>query len=283
MTPPRPHARDAVSLPRAISRAGAATRAEAERMVRSGRVAVGGRVVRDPRVRVVPGRDRIEVDGAAIGAAPGPDAEVFALNKPRGVLVTRADPEGRPTAFDLLPRDRGLLRFVGRLDASSAGLLLATADTRLAAALEDPARGVPRVYRAKVRPRLDDARRDSMLAGVVIDGKRARPASIELESHGPRSSWGLFTLREGRNREVRRLCAAAGLVVEHLVRVSFGPVRLGDLEPGRWRLLGAEEARTLRVEANRGVEATPCEAPPRAPRIRASVPRGKARRAGGGR
>ncbi|HEU4395348.1 MAG TPA: pseudouridine synthase, partial [Planctomycetota bacterium] len=271
MTPSRPHARGAVSLPRAISRAGTATRAEAERLVLAGRVTVGGQVARDPRLRVVPGRDRIEVDGAAIGAPPGPGAEILALNKPRGVLVTRSDPGGRPTAFDLLPRDRGLLRFVGRLDATSAGLLLATADTRLAAALEDPARGVPRVYRAKVRPRLDDARREAMLAGVVIDGKRARPAAIDLQSHGPRSSWVRFTLREGRNREVRRLCAAAGLEVEHLVRVSFGPVRLGDLEPGRWRVLGEEEARALRAQA------APCDGPPRAPRIPGSASRGRTR------
>jgi len=275
MTPPRPHARDAISLPRAISRSGTATRAEAERLVLAGRVAVGGRIVRDPRLRVVPARDRIEVDGAAIGAPPGPGAEILALNKPRGVLVTRADPEGRPTAFDLLPRDRGLLRFVGRLDATSAGLLLATADTRLAAALEDPAGEVPRVYRAKVRPRLDDARRGVLLAGVVIDGKRARPAAIELESHGPRSSWVRFTLREGRNREVRRLCAAAGLEVEHLVRVSFGPVQLGDLEPGRWRVLGEEEARALRAAA------TPLPQTAQQPRIGGSQAHGRVRRGGG--
>jgi 23S rRNA pseudouridine2605 synthase len=211
---------------------------------------VNGRVVRDPARRVDPARDRIEVDGAPLAAPPAPgEAEVLALNKPRGVLVTRSDPEGRPTVFDLLPRDRGLLRCVGRLDATSAGLLLATVDTRLAAALEDPDRGVPRVYRVKVRPRLGDAALATLLDGAVIGGKRARPERVEVESHGPRSSWLLLTLREGRNREVRRLCAGAGLEVEHLVRVSFGPVALRDLAPGRWRVLGEEEVRLLRRAA----------------------------------
>jgi 23S rRNA pseudouridine2605 synthase len=244
--------------------------------VRAGRVRVDGVVVRDPGRRVSPPLARIEVDGAPLGAPPGADAEVLALNKPRGLLVTRSDPEGRPTVFDLLPRDRGLLRCVGRLDGASAGLLLATSDTRLAAALEDPGRGVPRVYRVKVRPRLDDAALAAILAGAVVDGRRARPERVEVESHGPRSSWARFTLREGRNREVRRLCAAAGREVEHLVRVSFGPIPLGDLEPGRWRVLGPDEARALRAAA-----ATPCPAPPQRPRIGGFRARGRARRGGG--
>jgi 23S rRNA pseudouridine2605 synthase len=213
-------------------------------------VTVGGRVARDPRVPVDPARERVEVDGTPLGEPPAPGAaEVIALNKPRGLLVTRSDPGGRATVFDLLPRDRGLLRCVGRLDAASAGLLLATTDTRLAAALEDPARGVPRVYRVKVRPRLGEAARAALLAGTRVDGRIARPEGVEVESHGPRSSWVRFRLREGRNREVRRLCAGAGLEVEHLVRVSFGPVELGDLAPGRWRVLPPEEARRLRSAA----------------------------------
>jgi 23S rRNA pseudouridine2605 synthase len=221
--------------------------------VAAGRVSVNGRAARTASLRVDPLRDRIEVDGVPLGAPPAPaEAVVIALNKPRGVLVTRVDPEGRPTVRDLLPRDLGLLRCVGRLDGPSAGLLLATTDTRLAAALEDPARGVPRVYRVKIHPRLDEPRRAAILAGVVVDGRRARPRALEVESHGPRSSWLRLTLGEGRNREVRRLCAAAGLEVEHLVRVAYGPALLGDLQPGAWRRLDASEVRALRAAAGAG-------------------------------
>jgi 23S rRNA pseudouridine2605 synthase len=151
--------------------------------------------------------------------------------------------------YDLLPKDLGLLRCVGRLDGPSAGLLLATTDTALAAALESPETGVVRVYRVKVHPRLDERKRILILDGVAIDGREARPDAVEVESHGPRSSWVRFTLREGRNREIRRLCAGSGLAVEHLVRIAYGPVELADLAPGAFRILEEEEARALREAA----------------------------------
>ena len=246
----RAHRPGVLSLPRAISRAGAATRSAALRLIAEGRVRVDGRTVRDAGLRVDPARDRIEVDGLPLAPPPGPDAAVLlALNKPRGALVTRSDPAGRATVFDLLPRDRGLLRCVGRLDAASAGLLLATTDTRLAAALEDPARGLRRVYRVKIRPRLDDDGRAALLGGAVVDGVRVRPLDLEVESHGPRSTWIRLALAEGRNREIRRICAGAGLEVEHLVRVAYGPVALGGLEPGAFRELTPEEGRALREAA----------------------------------
>jgi 23S rRNA pseudouridine2605 synthase len=205
---------------------------------------------------------------------------LLALNKPRGMLVTRSDPEGRPTVFDLLPRDRGLLRGVGRLDGASAGLLLATTDSRLAAALEDPARGLRRVYRVKIRPRLDDERRAALLGGAVVDGVRVRPLDLEVESHGPRSSWVRFALAEGRNREIRRICAGAGLEVEHLVRVAYGPIALGGLEPGAFRDLTPEEGRALR-EAAAGAPFPPGP-PPTTIRGRGTEARRRTRRKGGG-
>jgi 23S rRNA pseudouridine2605 synthase len=242
--------RTAVPLPRALSRAGAATRTGALSLIAEGRVRVNGTVARDPGLRVDPERDALEVDGAPLGRPPAPaDAVIVALNKPRGVLVTRADPEGRPTVFDLLPKDLGLLRCVGRLDGPSAGLLLATTDTALAAALEDPGTGIARVYRVKVHPRLEERTRVLLLDGTRVDGKEAAPEAVEVESHGPRSSWVRFTLREGRNREIRRLCAGAGLEVEHLVRIAYGPVDLAGLPPGGFRVLEEEEARALRSAA----------------------------------
>jgi 23S rRNA pseudouridine2605 synthase len=254
-----------VPLPRALSRAGALTRTEAEGAIEGGRVRVNGRVALDARVRVDPVRDRIEVDGRPVGAAAG--TVVVLLNKPRGLLVTRSDPEGRPTVFDLLPKDRGLLRCVGRLDGPSAGLLLATTDTALAAALESPDAGVPRVYRVKVRPRAEDGALARLMAGTPIDGVLARPDSVEVESHGPRSSWLRFTLREGRNREIRRLAAGAGLEVEHLVRVAFGPIVLGDLPPGEFRALDPREVSALRA-ASRKSAAPPSPGPSRPPTMR---------------
>jgi 23S rRNA pseudouridine2605 synthase len=236
-----------LSLPRALSRAGLATREEARRLVKEGRVRVDGVVVRDPTARVDPSEQRILLDGqAAAPSRPEAAAVVLALNKPRGLLVTRSDPEGRPTVYDLLPADRGLLRCVGRLDASSAGLLLATTDTRLAARMEDPDTGLRRLYRVKVSPRCEGAKADAFRFGSVVDGKRVRPHSVEVQSHGPRSSWLLVTLAEGRNREIRRLAAGAGLEVEHLIRIAYGPIPLGDLKPGVWRELTPDEVASLR-------------------------------------
>jgi 23S rRNA pseudouridine2605 synthase len=269
---PRAHPAGVLSLPRALSRAGVLTREEGRRAVLAGRVTVGGAVERDPRRRVDPSRDEVRLDGAPLPPPPAPgESPIFALNKPRGTVVTRSDPEGRPTAFDLLPRDRGLLRFVGRLDRASAGLLLATADTRLAAALEDPERGVPRTYRVKVHPRPDARALEALRRGVPLDGVPCRVLSVEVEREGPRSAWLRVALPEGRNREVRRMAAATGLEVEHLVRVAYGPVALGDLAPGSWRELSREEADALRRAAAGG-------APPRPGGVRGSPPTGTSRR-----
>jgi 23S rRNA pseudouridine2605 synthase len=225
-----------------------ATRTEALRLIADGRVRVDGIVVRSATRRVDPGRDRIDVDGRAIG--PAGATVVVALNKPRGRLVTRADPEGRPTVEDLLPSNLGLLRAVGRLDRASAGLLLATTDTRLAAALLDPERRVLRVYRVKVRPAVTEETRRALEAGVALEGERLSPDAVEIESRGDRSTWLRIGLREGKNREIRRLCEARGLRVLHLVRIAYGPVGLGTLAPGEWRLLSPEEIGALRETAS---------------------------------
>ena len=236
------------SLVRALSRAGAATRTEAEALVAAGRVTVNGRAASSPAQRVDPGRDRIEVDGAPLAAPPAAgEAVVVAINKPRGFVVTRAHPHGRGPAVPHRPAAPGLLRFVGRLDAASAGLILATTDTGLAAALENPANAVPRVYRVKVKPRPGAKELGKLREGTVIDGRGVRPGSVILESENPKSAWLVLVLAEGRNREIRRLAAGAGLAVEHLVRVSYGPVALGDLAPGAHRLLSAAEVRALRA------------------------------------
>jgi len=235
-----------VSLERALSKLGMASRREARALIGEGRVTVDDHVARDAGLAVVPERVRIAIDGQAREAA---ESLTVLLHKPRGVVTTRRDPEGRPTAYDLV-RDAGPhLQAVGRLDLASSGLLLFTTDTQLSAALTDPARAVPRVYVVTVRGRVDEAALAAVRAGIVIDGVPATPWLVTLHKRSGRETHLIVELIEGRNREIRRLFAAAGHEVTRLLRVSFGGVELGRLPPGRWRALSYDELRTLRGEA----------------------------------
>jgi 23S rRNA pseudouridine2605 synthase len=231
-----------VSLERALSKLGIASRSEARALVVDGRVSVDGRVARDPGKAVAPERVRIAIDGEARLPA---EALTVLLHKPRGVVTTRRDPEGRPTAYELV-RDAGPhLQAIGRLDLASSGLLLFTTDTRLSAALLDPANAVPRVYVVTVRGSVDDASLEALSRGVAIDGALVTPR-LTLRKRSGRETHLLVELVEGRNREIRRLFAAVGHDVTRLLRVSFGGVELGTLPPGRWRPLTYDELQTLR-------------------------------------
>jgi 23S rRNA pseudouridine2605 synthase len=236
-----------VSLERALSKLGMASRSEARMLVLAGRVSVDGRVVRDPANAIVPERARIAIDGEAREAAA---ALTVLLHKPRGVVTTRRDPEGRPTAYALV-RDAGPhLQAIGRLDLASSGLLLFTTDTRLSAALLDPANAVPRVYVVTVRGSVSEASLETLSRGISIDGARVTPGRVTLRKRSGRETHLLVELVEGRNREIRRLFAAIGHDVTRLLRVSFGGVELGTLPPGRWRPLTYDELRTLRGGAD---------------------------------
>jgi len=235
-----------VSLERALSKLGIASRSEARALVLAGRVSVDGRVVREPAKAVVPERVRVAIDGEARDAAA---ALTVLLHKPRGVVTTRRDPEGRPTAYDLV-RDAGPhLQAIGRLDLASSGLLLFTTDTRLAAGLLDPDSGVPRVYVVTVRGSVEDTSLETLSRGLTIDGARVTPR-VTLRKRSGRETHLLVELVEGRNREIRRLFAAVGHEVTRLLRVSFGGVELGTLPPGRWRPLTYDELRILRGGAD---------------------------------
>ena len=235
-----------VSLERALSKLGMASRSEARALILDGRVSVDGRAVLDPVRAVVPERVRIAIDGETREAA---EALTVLLHKPRGVVTTRRDPEGRPTAYDLV-RDAGShLQAIGRLDLASSGLLLFTTDTRLSAALLDPASAVPRVYVVTVRGAVDDASLDTLSRGLVVDGASVTPR-VTLRKRSGRETHLLVELVEGRNREIRRLFAAVGHEVTRLLRVSFGGVELCTLPPGRWRRLTYDELRTLRGGAD---------------------------------
>lgn len=228
---------DGVRLVAWLARAGVTSRRGAADLIRAGRVTVDGQVVTELHRRVGPGAV-VAVDGRLVA----PPATVWlAVHKPRGVLTARRDPAGRPTIYDLLPRRwRGLFH-VGRLDRDSEGLLLLTNDGPLAYRLLHPRYGVTKTYRVQVgRAPRDLPRR--LQAGVLLDDgpARARAArwvgvdELELE------------LTEGRKREIRRMLAAVGVPVRRLVRLRFGPIRLGSLPPGRWRRLRPAEVAALR-------------------------------------
>jgi 23S rRNA pseudouridine2605 synthase len=226
--------RSTVRLDRALSKLGVASRAEAQRLVVGGLVQVDGRVVRDPARLVVPERAQIVVDGVT----PATRAwRTIAFHKPRGVVTTRRDPQGRPTIFDALGDVSHALVSVGRLDMASTGLLLLTTDTRLANHLTDPANAIVRRYVVTVRGPVEDDEAKRMESG--IDGLRAR--SVIVRKRSTRESHLIIELVEGKNREIRRMLEALGHEVTKLMRIAFGPIELGRLQPGEWREVGIEE------------------------------------------
>jgi 23S rRNA pseudouridine2605 synthase len=227
-----------VPLNRALSKLGILSRAEATAAIRAGRVRVDGRTIVDPAADVIPERARIEVDGVARTRAAW---RTIVLHKPRGVVTTRRDPEGRKTVFDLLGDEGEGLVAVGRLDRATSGLLLLTTDTRLADWITDPNNQVPRVYAVTVRGRVGDADVDRLRAGVLSRGEQLAAAGVAIRKASGRESQLIVELREGKNREVRRLFDAIGHEVTRLKRVSLGRLELGELEPGEWREVSRTE------------------------------------------
>lgn len=227
-----------VSLSRALSKLGIASRAEASRLVEQGRVTVDGRMVRDPHAPVVPERISVAVDGNPCTRAPW---RLILLNKPRGHVTTRRDDQGRPTVFDLVDGVQGHLVAVGRLDLATSGLLLLTTDTRLADWLTDPANEVPRVYTVTVRGDVKDEETARLTAGIEDAGARLSVDAANVRKRSARETHLVVKLSEGRNREVRRLFEALGHEVTSLRRVSFGGLTLGALQPGEWRDVGRDE------------------------------------------
>jgi 23S rRNA pseudouridine2605 synthase len=225
-----------VPLGRALSKLGILSRAQAGAAIRAGRVRVNGRIVRDPAAPVEPERIRIAVDDAPKTRAAW---RTIVFHKPRGVVTTRSDPEGRRTIYDVVGEQARGLVAVGRLDLATSGLLLLTTDTRLADWITDPANEVPRLYIVTVRGRVDEAAVGRLVAGIA--GLRAQAATLRKSS--ARESHLMVELREGKNREVRRLFAAIGHEVTRLKRVALGGLELGVLEPGQWRELSREEIR----------------------------------------
>jgi 23S rRNA pseudouridine2605 synthase len=232
-----------VSLARALSKLGFCSRAQANELVRAGRVRVNGAVRTDPDLRVDPQRDRITVDGARVGAQPN---VYLALNKPRGLVTTAADERGRETVHSCLD-DPALPRVVpvGRLDRASEGLLLFTNDTRWADRITDPATHLDKTYHVQVDRVADAGLLRRMVDGVDDGGEHLAAGRADLLRAGARNSWIEVVLDEGRNRHIRRLLAALGVEVLRLVRVSIGPLALGDLPKAAWRHLTPAEKAAL--------------------------------------
>lgn len=219
-------------LARAMSKLGLASRSESIALILGGRVTVSGIVVREPGHLVVPETAAIAVDGLETSAPP---RRTIALHKPKGVVTTRRDPEGRPTVHDLIaPAGDGLVP-IGRLDLASTGLLLCTNDSRFGAWLTDPASAVEREYVVTVRGHLTDATAVRLELGLEVDGEWLQPATIRIRKASGRETHLVVVLCEGRNREIRRLLAGAGHEVTRLTRVRIGGLGLEDLAPGAYR------------------------------------------------
>ncbi|MEW6629383.1 MAG: pseudouridine synthase [Pseudomonadota bacterium] len=231
------------SLSRALSKLGFCSRTQAERLVAEGRVQVGGKVARDPSMWIDLERDRISVDGERIAA----ERKVYLMiNKPRGLVTTRDDPEGRGTVYDCLEGlDLPFVSPVGRLDKASEGMLLMSNDTRWANALLDPASHVAKTYHVQIASAPDDAMLVRFRQGAVVDGELLTASSIEPLRSGGRTAWLEIVLDEGRNRQIRRLLGAFDIEVLRLVRVAIGRLQLGDLAKGKARHLTAEELAVL--------------------------------------
>jgi 23S rRNA pseudouridine2605 synthase len=243
-----------------IARSGLCSRRDAERLIAAGRVAVDGTVLSSPAVTVT-AANLVTVDGEPLPALE--EARLFRYHKPAGVLTAARDPEGRPTIYDRLPEGLPRLMPIGRLDMASEGLLLLTNDGGLKRRLELPATGWLRRYRVRVHGQIDEARLQALAHGIEIDGFRYGPIHATLDRVQGSNAWLTVALREGKNREIRRVLEHFGWPVSRLIRLSFGPFQLGGLPAGA---LEEVPAKVLREQLG----ARPASRPPARgkPRVR---------------
>ena len=243
-----------------LARAGVASRREIERMIADGRVAIEGKVLDTPAVKLLNLRG-VTVDGKPVGRAE--EARLYAFHKPSGLITAERDPAGRPTIYDALrnalPKGTPRLMPVGRLDFTTEGLLLLTNDGELKRAMELPSSGIPRTYRARAFGDITQAQLDDLSHGVEIDGMRYGSIEADLERGSGRNRWIVLTLTEGKNREVRNVLEHLGLEVSRLLRTGYGPFDLADLPRGQ-----AVQIRHADVERFIGTLPKPKKAKPQA-------------------
>ncbi len=272
---PETAVREGSRIAKVMARAGLCSRREAETWIAAGRVTVNGKTLESPAYNVTDADD-VRVDGVRLGAPER--TRLFLFHKPRGFVTTARDPEGRPTIFDALPPDLPRLVAVGRLDINTEGLMLLTNDGGLARVIELPATGWLRRYRVRAHGAVDQARLDSLGEGITLDGIRYAGIEARLDREQGSNAWITMGLREGKNREIKRVLEHLGLAVNRLIRVSFGPFELGDLAERevaevRTRVLrdqlGAKLAREAGVDFDAPiVERAPPPEPPRDERPR---------------
>lgn len=224
-----PRAAEPMRIAKAIAHAGLCSRRDAERWIEAGRVAVNGKVLTTPAHVVSPG-DRITVDGKKLPEAEAP--RLWRYHKPKGLVTSHKDPQGRRTVFEALPPGLPRVVSVGRLDLNTEGLLLLTTDGALARHLELPSTGWLRRYRVRAHGRVTQQALDALRDGVTIDGVHYGPIEARMDREQGSNLWLTLALREGKNREVKRLAEHLGLTVNRLIRVSFGPFALGELAAG---------------------------------------------------
>ncbi len=245
---------EGVRLQKLLSMAGVASRRAAEQLILEGRVVVNGQVVMTLGSKADPAHDDVRVDGRRLRFDLRP--RYIVLNKPKGYVTTRKDPEGRRTVMALLDGVREYVYPVGRLDYESEGLLLMTSDGELAARLTHPSHEVERVYEAIVVGAPGEEALDKLRRGVFLDGRRTARATVRRGGTTGKGSKQLtkltLGLHEGRNRQVRRMCASIGHPVRRLTRVRMGPIALGNLRAGQWRDLTSKEVELLRAAEGKG-------------------------------
>ena len=270
----KPEIREGSRIAKVMARAGLCSRRDAEAWIAAGRVSVNGEVLLSPAYNVSDADD-VRVDGQRLGAPER--TRLFLFHKPRGLVTTARDPEGRPTIFDALPPDLPRVVAIGRLDINTEGLLLLTNDGGLARVLELPATGWLRRYRVRAHGHIDQAKLDSLSGGISLDGVDYAGIEAKLDREQGSNAWITMGLREGKNREIKKVLEHLGLAVNRLIRVSFGPFELGDLAEGevaevRTRVLrdqlGAKLAREAGVDFDAPLveRSAPAQEPPEEPR-----------------
>ena len=240
------HSDVSIRLQKILSQAGVASRRAAEGLIAEGRVTVNGQIVREMGTKADPMHDDIRVDGRRI--KPAERLRYILLYKPAGYVTTRSDPQRRPTVIDLLQGVKEYVYPVGRLDYDTEGLLLLTNDGDLTVRLTHPRHGVERTYEARVAGMPDEAALERLRRGIPLDGRRTLPAEVSLLNKRRNAGDGVLaiTIREGRNRQVRRMLEAVGHPVKKLIRVGIGPLSDRGLKPGRWRELRRDEVEKLK-------------------------------------
>lgn len=235
-----------------LARAGVASRREVERMIADGRVAIGGLVLETPAT-ILKDLTGVTVDGKPV-AKPEP-TRLFAFNKPTGLITAESDPKGRPTIYtalrNALPRKAPRLMPIGRLDMNTEGLLLLTNDGELKRLMELPSSGIPRTYRARTFGDVTQEQLEDLIEGIEIDGVQYGNIDANMERSTGRNQWIEVTITEGKNREVRRVLEHLGLQVSRLIRISYGPFELDDLQRGTVREIRSHELGRFRSQLKR--------------------------------